>query len=207
MNVDRRDAQGEIDPTEPNQQQVMITSAGTKGTYAYSKLIETFIQSIIAPESAFCWGTDYRVPVMHGLLSKKFIQELKLSGTYDEGSFAREYLSIWTGGSSDSWINYDKLLKYRTIVNPEKASKLQAGDKSYYYISVDVARKGVNTSVQVVKVTPQDTKFMKRFVNTLTYHDMHFQLQAIELKKLYQKYHPKEICIDGTGLIISSFMR
>lgn len=34
MNVDRRDAQGDVDPTEPNQQQVMITSAGTKGTYA-----------------------------------------------------------------------------------------------------------------------------------------------------------------------------
>ena len=29
---------------------------------------------------------------------------------------------------------------------------------------------------------------------------MHFQLQAIELKKLYQRYKPKEICIDGTGL-------
>lgn len=56
MNVDRRDAQGDVDPTEPNQQQVMITSAGTKGTYAYEKLIETFIQSIIAPESAFVWG-------------------------------------------------------------------------------------------------------------------------------------------------------
>lgn len=56
MNVDRRDAQGDVDPTEPNQQQVMITSAGTKGTYAYERLIETFIQSIIAPESAFVWG-------------------------------------------------------------------------------------------------------------------------------------------------------
>lgn len=53
----------------------------------------------------------------------------------------------WTGGSSESWINYDKLNKYRTIVNPEKTSKLQVGDKSFYYISVDVARKGVNTSV------------------------------------------------------------
>ena len=51
----------------------MITSAGTKGTYAYEKLIETFIQSIIAPESAFVWGCDYRVPMMHGLLNRKFI--------------------------------------------------------------------------------------------------------------------------------------
>lgn len=99
MNVDRRDVQGDIDPTEPNQQQIMITSAGEKGSYAYQKLTETFIQSIVSPESAFVWGCDYRVPMMHGLLNKKFIQEIKLSSTYNEDSFAREYLSIkslWT---------------------------------------------------------------------------------------------------------------
>ena len=33
-----------------------ITSAGTKGTYAYDRLIELFIQSIIMPESSFVWG-------------------------------------------------------------------------------------------------------------------------------------------------------
>ena len=111
-----------------------------------------------------------------------------------------EYLSIWTGGSSDSWIDYDKLSKYRTIVNPEKQSKLKAGDNSFYYISVDVARIGVNTAVEVFKVTSTETRFVKKLVNSLTYHDMHFSLQSIEIKKLYQKYKPKEICIDGTGL-------
>ena len=90
-------------------------------------------------------------------------------------------------------------------MNPEKQSKLKVGDNSFYYISVDVARKGVNTSVQIFKVAPYETKFLKRLVNSLTYHDMHFQLQAIELKKLYNRYKPKEICIDGTGLIISPF--
>ena len=34
---------------------------------------------------------------------------------------------------------------------------------------------------------------------------MHFQLQAMELKKLYQRYKPKEMCIDGTGLLTSPF--
>lgn len=89
LNVDRRDAQGDVDPTEPNQQQIYITSAGTKGTYAYDRLIELFIQSIIMPESSFVWGCDYRVPMMHGLLNKKFIQELKLSGSFKVDSFAR----------------------------------------------------------------------------------------------------------------------
>lgn len=39
---------------------------------------------------------DYRVPVYHGLLSKKFLDEQRLSQTMDENSFARESLSIWT---------------------------------------------------------------------------------------------------------------
>lgn len=85
-----------------------ITSAGTKGTYAYTRLIELFIQSIIMPESSFVWGCDYRVPMMHGLLNKKFIQELKLSGSFQADSFAREYLSIsyqpkWTLNLFNCW--------------------------------------------------------------------------------------------------------
>ena len=66
-----------------------ITSAGNKGSYAYDRLIELLVQSIVAPDTSFVFGCDYRVPVMHGLLNKKFIQELKLSGTYQADSFAR----------------------------------------------------------------------------------------------------------------------
>lgn len=29
---------------------------------------------------------------------------------------------------------------------------------------------------------------------------MHFALQSIEIKKLYLSFHPREICVDGTGL-------
>ena len=85
-----------------------ITSAGNKGSYAYDRLIELLVQSIVAPDTSFVFGCDYRVPVMHGLLNKKFIQELKLSGTYREDSFAREYLSInpqsqWTLNLFNCW--------------------------------------------------------------------------------------------------------
>jgi hypothetical protein len=50
-----------------------ITSAGNKGSYAYDRLIELLVQSIVAPDTSFVFGCDYRVPVMHGLLNKKFI--------------------------------------------------------------------------------------------------------------------------------------
>ena len=138
--------------------------------------------------------------MLHGLLNKNFVEELKISPTYKEDSFAREYLSIWSGGSSESWINYDSLSKYRRILNPEKERKTRGNNEVFYYISVDVARIGVLTSVQIFKITPKENYFYKQLVNSIGLHDMHFSLQSIELKKMYLKYKPKEILIDGTGL-------
>lgn len=56
------------------------------------------------------------------------------------------------------------------------------------------------TSVQIFKITPKENYFYKQLVNSIGLHDMHFSLQSIELKKMYLKYKPKEILIDGTGL-------
>lgn len=85
-------------------------------------------------------------------------------------------------------------------MNPEKEQKTRGNKEVFYYISVDVARIGVLTSVQVFKVTPKETYFLKQLVNSIGFHDMHFSLQSIELKKLYLKFKPKEILIDGTGM-------
>ena len=200
MNVDRRTANGKIDETEPSQSQIYITSAGYKGSFSYNKLIELFVQSIVSPKSTFVWGCDYRIPMMHGLLNQSFIEELKLSPTYKEDSFAREYLSIWSGSSSESWINYDTLNNFRKIVNFERQENKKGNKEIFYMISVDVARTGVLTSIQVFKVIPHDNYFEKKLVYITGLHDMHFSLQAIEIKKLYIKFQPKEIVIDGTGI-------
>lgn len=36
---------------------------------------------------------DYRIPVYHGLLSKKYLDEQRLSTTFSEESFARKRLA------------------------------------------------------------------------------------------------------------------
>lgn len=91
MNVSRKMANGEVNLREPNQQQLFMTSAGTKSTYAYDKQIEVLEMSIIDPKNYFVFGCDYRLPVKHGLLDNRFINELKMSPTYNEETFAREY--------------------------------------------------------------------------------------------------------------------
>jgi len=118
MNVSRRTVLGEVNLNEPNQQQLYMTSAGVKSSYAYMKLIDLLEMQIINPKEAFVWGCDYRVPVMHGLLDRSYIKELQMSPSYNEETFAREYKDRYVlikllriAGSSLSIYYYNIVLK------------------------------------------------------------------------------------------------
>ena len=92
-----------------------MTSAGVKTSFSYNLLLDTFEDAIINPHSTFVMGCDYRVPLLHGLLDRNYVNKLKMSPSYSEESFAREYMSIWSGSSEESWFNFDKMQKYRKI--------------------------------------------------------------------------------------------
>jgi len=204
MNVSRRTPKGDVNPFESHQAQFYMTSAGVKSSFAYEKLIECFEMSIIQPNSSFVWGCDYRIPMMHGLIDKQFIQELKMSPTYKEDSFAREYLSVWTGGSDESWFNYDSLSKYRKLLNPETHEKVIKGSKHFYLLSVDVGRLSDQTVCCVFRVNVSNNKFTASLVNIYVLgkssESKTFQRQAIDLKKIIAAFNPKEVVIDGNGL-------
>ena len=134
-----------------------MTSAGVKTSFAYDLLIDVFEDSIIHPDSSFVMGCDYRVPVLHGLLDKTYINKLKTSPSYSEESFGREYLSIWSGSSDESWFNFDKLQKYRKIKNPETHAKFRVSDNVFYLISVDVGRLNDQTVACVFRVNIDST--------------------------------------------------
>ena len=193
MNVNRRTANGSLNNEEPHQAQIYITSAGAKNSYAYERLKELMLQSIIAPDQAFVWGCDYRIPVMAGLIPKNYVRELKMSGTFKEEDFAREYMSIWTGGSADSWITTD-IMNYcvkKVGYNPEQ----------FYILSVDVGRLGCETVCCVFKVLPNMNGFIKKLVNIEVFPDkLHFEHQAARIKEMIEAYQPREVVIDGNGL-------
>ena len=94
LNVSRRTVSGVLNPYEKHQVQLYMTSAGTKSSWAYEKNLEIFERSIINPNDYFCFGCDYRIPIMHGLLDKSFINDIKTSSTFDENSFARELIFL-----------------------------------------------------------------------------------------------------------------
>lgn len=204
MNVNRRMPNGDVNPYEPHQAQLYMTSASQKSTYCYGKLIELFEQEIINPKDAFVWGTSYQVPMMHGLISKQFLNEVRMSPTFKADSWAREYCSIFTGGSNESWFNYDKMSSHRKLVNPETHAKLKGDGDFFYILSVDVGRVSCQTVVSVFKVYKMPSGFRSNLVNLYVLgkndNERHFEFQARDLKRIIKDFMPKEVVIDGNGL-------
>lgn len=204
MNVSRRLPDGTVNPNEPNQQTICATSAWLKTSFAYTKLIDMFVDSIIDPKGTFVFGCDYRVPLMHGLLAKDFVTKLKMSPSFNQETFAREYLSIWTGGGEESWFDFDKLQHYRKIKNPEKHAFFRVGADQYYLISVDVGRISDQTVACIWRVNIIKERHYATLVNLIVLgrksETKSFQQQAIDIKKLIRDFQPREVVIDTNGL-------
>lgn len=204
LNVDRPMANQDKNPYEPQQVQMWISSASDKNTFAYDKTIEMMELAIIDPDDVFIWGFDYRVPVFTGLLSKDFLNEMQMSKTFSEAGFAKEYMSRFVGSSSEAWFEYEKFLTHRRLTNPETHQIVRADTESFYLLAVDVARRGCQTVCVVLKVYPNGDKYTCSLVNLFvlgkTENEKVFDRQVLELKRLIQRFNPKEVVIDINGL-------
>lgn len=94
LNIPRKEVDGSMNPEEPASPQSFITTAGPKTSFMYRKLIEILAMEVIKPEEYFCWGLDYKAVVRYGHLTKKQMDEQRLSNTISSDSFARESMSI-----------------------------------------------------------------------------------------------------------------
>ena len=207
MNVSRRMINGLVNNYEPfNTQVIYATSAGTKSSFAYSALLDTFEKAVIDPKHNFCMGLDYRIPVMHGLIDGNYVKNLKLSPSYNEQTFAAEYLGIWQGGSEESWFEFDKISKYRKLKNPEWKQKFREDSNVFYLISVDIARivHGDQSVACIFRVNIRDNRYYATLVNIevlgKTDQAKTFDQQTIDIKKLIERYNPREVVIDINGL-------
>ena len=202
MNVDRRLPDGSRHEEETvNKSQIYVTTAGWKNSFAYAKLIQLLIQQIIDPSEAVVLGGTWRIPVMEKLLKKSFVEELKLDGTYNDSSFAREYESQWSGDVENAFFSAEKFDKHRMLSQPEYEFSNRSSKNAYYVLGVDVGRFKCTTEVCVFKVTPQaQGSALKTLVNIYTYEAEDFELQAINVKKLFYKYKARMIAIDANGV-------
>lgn len=201
-NIDRRLPDGTYQRDEiVNKSQIYITTAGWKNTFAYDKLIELEIRSIIEPDLVMILGGTYETPVAEGLQSENFVDELKLAGTYNADSFDREYCSKWSGDVENAFYSAEKFDKHRQLLQPEYEYSGRSTKAAYYVLGVDVGRLKCTTEICVFKVNPQaNGSAIKSLVNIYTYDAEDFEVQAINIKKLYYKYKARIVALDANGL-------
>ena len=199
MNVDRRTMSGLINPTEPHAAQTMITTAGYRGTYAHDRTLETLVDMAIEPGKAFCFGGDFRIPVMHGLLSADKVKEKLKNSSYKLESFLREYMSVWSGGSEDSYYSYELISQCRKLVRPEFKPEVNFKD-GFYVMAVDVARfEGDQTVALIFKVYTTGERYKIHLVNIKLMNSTHFKDQAIYIKQMDNLFDFKAIVMDING--------
>lgn len=201
MNIKRREVDGTLNPEEPSAAQIFITTAAERTVFMYSKLIECAVNAVLRPNEYFVWGSSYEVPLHYGLLDKATMMDQRYSTTVSEDSFARESLSIWTGNSSDAWLDSKKLSKHRKLLKCErKAQDNCSNPNTYYSIGIDVGRYSANTAIMVGKIIPNEKGFKKNIVYTEVINGANFITdQAPRIKKLIQLFHPREVVMDGNG--------
>ena len=201
-NVDRQLSDGTRHPKELiNKSQIYITTAGWKNTFAYDKLIELLVQSIINPDEVMIMGGTYTTPVKEGLLNEDFVDQLKISGTFNPDSFDRQYRSIWSGDAENAFFSGDKFDKQRTLLQPQYEYSGRSSKSAYYVLGIDVGRIKCTTQVCIFKVTPQPQgAALKSLVNLYSYEAEDFEEQAINIKRLYYKYKARVCSIDANGL-------
>ena len=201
-NVDRRLSDGSRHKEENvNKSQIYITTAGWKNSFAYKKLIQILINSILDPDEYMIMGGTYETPVLSGLLDENFVEQLRIQGTFNDESFNRQYRSIWSGDVENAFFSSEKFDKYRVLLQPEYQYSGRSSKNAYYVFGIDVGRIKCTTEVCVFKVTPQiQGPAIKTLVNIYTYEAEHFGLQSINIKRLYYKYKPRRIAIDANGL-------
>ena len=136
-NVDRLLPDGSRHKEENiNKSQIYITTAGWKNSFAYDKLVELLIMSIIDPDQAMIMGGTYETPVKEGLLDEDFVDQLKLQGTYNDDSFDREYRSIWSGDVENAFYSAEKFDKHRVLLQPEYEYSGRSSKTAYYVLGV-----------------------------------------------------------------------
>ncbi len=209
LNVDRKTMSGETNPTEPHASQIMIGSAGYKNTYAYNMSLEMLVDMVFDPDKVFVFGGDYRIPVMHNLLSKKkILDKVKSTGTYKLETFLREYMSRWAGGSEESFFSYSLVDKRRKILRPEFIPERR--HDVFYTLSVDVGRFNDETVLEIFKTYTTGERFVTHLVNIIILQGTgrHFQDQSIKIKQLDALFNFKGIVLDinGNGAGLADFL-
>lgn len=221
FNVKRRTVTGYENSDEFDEQVWYVTTAGFYDTEICKKQIEMLkhmcnTMKYTGNGTYFVFGSDYELPLYHGLLKQSKIDSIKKDPSFSQISFDREYGSKWVKFSDKSFFKLDIINNCRTIKYCELESDFKNHKDDFYILSYDVSRMGGSANdasiATIIRCTPKkDGTFFKNVVAIYAYEDenknntsinsiMHFKNQAIEIKRLADKYQVKAVLLDSGGV-------
>lgn len=221
FNVKRRTVTGYENPEEFDEQIWYVTTAGFYDTDICRKQVEMQKNMCCGNRytgngTYFVIGSDFELPMYHGLLKQSKIESIKKDPSFSQISFDREYGSVWIKFSDKSFFKLDIISNCRTIKYCELESDFKNHKDDFYILSYDVSRMGGSANdasvATIIRCTPKkDGTYYKNVVAIYTYEDsnknntsvnsiMHFKNQAIEIKRLADKYQVKAVILDSGGV-------
>lgn len=196
--ISRRLFDGTLNPSEPNQQQIYIGSAGYMHDFGYEKAVETLIRFIINPKQNFYCGVPVEVPLFYGFMSQDFLDEIRNDPSFSEEDYSREFGSIWSSNTESSIFDFNKLLGMRNI---RKALwERKPGDTKRYYCSIDVGRTIARTVITVYRIQEHEQYWEKQTVNIIVIPGRDFINQAVTIHQVNDAFQFEEIIIDANGM-------
>jgi ribonucleoside-diphosphate reductase alpha chain len=194
FNIPRTTMTGEIDPTELNGQINRFSTSGYKNSDEYEKIL-TMVKEMSDLKGTYVFGSDWRIPVHFGRQKISTINKARQGNVI---RFRQNYLCDWIGVSDGALINISKLIKARTITNPElECPKDKRGNHELneYVMAVDVARSASEsnnkTAIVVLKIIRNAKGVIRQIqvVNIITPpNGLNYKEQSIIVKRVFYKY-------------------
>lgn len=195
-----------IDPEELNGSISKCTSSGFRGSSAFYRCL-SHLQNMIDLKGEMCIGASWQLQAFYGRTSKSKI--LKAQKKNSSVAFDMNYRAVWTGASSDALVTMSRLLNCRTLSECE----IVGNPNFEYVLGIDIARSDNSnnnqTSIAVLKIIRrkdgrvQEVQLVNMYAISGT---LDFNAQAIEIKRIKERYNASIIVIDENGLGRGNFL-
>lgn len=203
VNVPRRTMgkKAEINPEELNGQICFYTTATYRGSAAYDVNVAMF-DDMAELKGKFVCGSSWELGVaMQRGESKAQILDRKANTS--PMFFKMNFESEWCGATSDAICDIGRLMALRTIEKYEDKAEIGFD----YVMAIDVARShstsNNQSSVAILKIYRGSNGGVQEIHEVNLYNisnALNFTGQAIEVKRIYNKFKPKTVVIDTNGL-------
>ncbi|MCY8466882.1 hypothetical protein [Bacillus atrophaeus] len=208
-----------VNPFELNGMINYLTTSGYRGSDEFNRILN-MLDEMAELKGKIVLGASWELPCHFGRgETRTQILAKKNDPTTSSTAFAMNYESKWVGASDGALINISKLIKSRTITNPELTCPRDKNKNfllNEYVIGVDVARSSEKsnnkTAIIVLKIIRNSNNAIRQVqvVNIIEPpNGLNFKEQSIMVKRVFKNYGGSEdiavsrvraVIVDGNGV-------